>query len=68
MVENMVINRKNNRQQLLQRLWGIGFSEVSGGKLVLNLKYLLRLFAIARVANPNNGLNLGQQLMQTAKR
>jgi hypothetical protein len=28
MVENMVINRKNNRQQLLQQLWGIGFPEV----------------------------------------
>jgi hypothetical protein len=41
MVENMVINRKNNRQQLLQQLWGIGFSEVSGGKLVLYLEVYL---------------------------
>jgi len=28
------------------------------GKMVLYLEDLLRLFAIARVANPENGLNL----------
>jgi hypothetical protein len=43
---------------MLQRIWAIGFPEVSGGKLVLYLEDLLRLFAIARVANPKIGLNL----------
>lgn len=41
-----------------QRIWAIGFPEVSGGKLVLYLapeaSGLLRLFTIIRVANPKD--------------
>ncbi|MNQ52440.1 hypothetical protein D3C85_664570 [compost metagenome] len=52
----ILLNKSPNRRQLLQRIWAIGFPEVSGGKLVLYLGPealgLLRLFAIARVANP----------------
>jgi len=41
-------------QQLLQRIWAIGLME----SWVCIWDVLLRLFAIARVANPNNELNL----------
>ena len=48
----------NCTQHTLQAIWVLGFPEVSGGKMVLYLGDLLRLFAIARVANLKNGFNL----------
>jgi hypothetical protein len=53
------MGKKASPQQLLQRIWAIGLM----GKWFCMRDDLLRLFAIARVANPNNELNLVPNLL-----
>lgn len=50
----IALNKKMNAPQLLQRIWAIALM----GKWFCIWDDLLCPFAIARVANPKNGLNL----------